>query len=123
MEKQEAGTVTVEVLHAKDLPRADKKSSDPFIELKCNGQTHKTSTKKKNLNPEWGEIFVFNFNSWDECDAAEIEVKCWDWDLIGSNDLMGVGGIAACSRIENVGVSKERKIKLKNRTVGKDKDK
>eukprot|EP00941_MAST-03F_sp_MAST-3F-sp1_P001904 g1904.t1 len=157
-----------------DLPRADKTSSDPFVELclkvdedvvdeevvadeekkdstsmisrlkslggsKSNVQKFKSTMKKKKLNPNWDENFTFTFQSWKELCRSRIEVKCWDYDLVGKNDLMGIGTITGLHLLGGVeirsveeeandytepirGTEDVRIVALTNETTGVDKD-
>lgn len=82
------GTLTVDVLNAKDLPAVDRfsKSSDPFIKLRLAETDQKFQTKviKKNVNPEWNESFVFQ----NVPIRSTLEVKVYDHDIT-ANDLLG----------------------------------
>ncbi len=51
----------------------------------------KTSTKKKNLNPNWSEIFSFLYSSRADMDSAGRHILCevYDYDFGQANDLMG----------------------------------
>lgn len=130
-----SGTVTVRVVRAASLPRADKNSSDPFVQVTHGKQKFKTKAKKKNLDPEWNESFKFAFASWEEAENATISVSVFDWDLIGSNDLMGTieGGMSALTTVNGEALENDpenpmhgspdlRTFQLTNETEGKDKD-
>jgi FKBP-type peptidyl-prolyl cis-trans isomerase len=90
------GTVDIEIVGTKGgkLPRCDRSSSDPFVEVTVGEegdpahQTLRTTTKKKELRPQWNETLTLDFPSWDDCRKARVKVRVWDWDLVGSNDLM-----------------------------------
>ena len=78
--------VMIQVMSAKDLEKADfTGSSDPFCKVEINGQSWKTTTKQKNLNPCWNEEtqFVF-FNP-----VEEILFEVYDADQGSKNDLIG----------------------------------
>lgn len=73
--------VVVDVLRGSGLPMADRKSSDPFVELIQKREAplkpvrFKTKTKKKTLSPQWNEQFKFKYHSLDEMKAAKIKFK------------------------------------------------
>ena len=66
-----------------------KGSSDPYVRLAVHGTKLKSTTKKKNLNPEWNETFVIEADDED----AMLEVTVMDYDLVGSDDFMGKSSI------------------------------
>jgi hypothetical protein len=121
-EKNESmpGRVIVHVQRAASLPRADRKSSDPLVELTCRASRQKFRTKavKKSLNPVWNEKFVFGFPSLEAAKNANVKISVYDWDLVGSNDLMGT---ATLSRLAARG-SGARELRLTNLTTGKDRE-
>ena len=79
----------VYLVRARDLEVMDsgllgKGSSDPIVVLDVMGTSHKSTQKKKELNPVWLESF-----SWPvEDDEAVLEVTVEDYDMTG-NDFMG----------------------------------
>ena len=81
----------VYLVRARDLEVMDsgllgKGSSDPIVVLDVMGTSHKSTQKKKELNPVWLESF-----SWPvEDDEAVLEVTVEDYDMTG-NDFMGPG--------------------------------
>ncbi|XP_054780974.1 FT-interacting protein 7-like [Prosopis cineraria] len=50
----------VEVVGAHNLMPKDGRSSSAFVELHFDGRKFQTTTKEKDLNPTWNEIFYFN---------------------------------------------------------------
>ena len=88
----------VYLVRARDLEAMDsgllgKASSDPVVVLDVMGTSHKSTQKKKELNPVWLESF-----SWPvEDDEAMLEVVVEDYDLTG-NDFMGRTSRIAASR-------------------------
>lgn len=53
----------VEVAGAHNLiPKDGQGSSSTFVELHFDGQNFRTTTKEKDLNPAWNEIFYFNIS-------------------------------------------------------------
>jgi hypothetical protein len=87
------GAFTVTVVSGKQLVAMDVKklssSSDPYVTLSLAGATKKTGTKRKTLDPEWGEKFVFEYKYEAAGKAQEIQVACFDWDAKGEDDVMG----------------------------------
>lgn len=88
--EQSPNELQVTVVQARGLQIMDKAmfgkggSSDPLVILKCNGQKHRTTTKKKNLEPVWEENFTFRVTSPHE----SLEVIMEDEDVT-MNDFMG----------------------------------
>ncbi|MBN3311126.1 RP3A protein, partial [Amia calva] len=67
--------------------------SDPFVKVFLRPDLgkkskYKTSVKKKTLNPEFNEEFVFQV-SHEELAKRTLEVTVWDYDLGMSNDFIG----------------------------------
>ena len=87
----------VYLVRARDLEAMDsgllgKASSDPIVVLDVMGTAHKSTQKKKELNPVWLESF-----SWPvEDDEAILEVVVEDYDMTG-NDFMGRTSTVAAS--------------------------
>eukprot|EP00940_MAST-03C_sp_MAST-3C-sp2_P002764 g2764.t1 len=84
---------TITILRAANLPACDpsltkKRGSDPFVQLRCGDQKHRTKVKKNTLSPTFGEAFVFTFPDRSSCEAAEISIDVVDWDRFTSNDPM-----------------------------------
>ena len=88
----------VTVTKAQDLPRADViGSSDPFCSIDVSKHPRKTTKVVKNcLNPHWNETFEFDINhtgtnEMHHNDRKQQVIKfiVWDWDFIGSNDVLG----------------------------------
>ena len=78
----------VRIIRARDLPAVDtnllsKNSSDPYVLLECCGERARTTTKQKNLNPDYGEAFVL---SRDEDEPLSLIVM--DADVLSSDDVM-----------------------------------
>ena len=44
----------------------------------------------QNLNPRWNQKFVFDLPEKPSKDGLKLVIECWDWDLIGSDDFMGI---------------------------------
>jgi hypothetical protein len=78
----------VRIIRCRDLPAVDtnlltKNSSDPYVLLECCGERARTTTKKKQLNPDYGEAFLL---SRDEDEPLSLIVM--DADVLSSDDLM-----------------------------------
>ena len=78
----------VRIIRARGLPAVDtnlltKNSSDPYVRIECCGERARTSTKKQQLDPDYGEAFVLNR---DEDEPLILQVI--DADVLSSDDLM-----------------------------------
>ena len=93
-------TVEVEVAEARSLMAADKNGlSDPYavVELVADaggkalkGESFKTKTHKKTLDPKFGERFTLGAATEDaELAAASLRVRLWDYDSMLSSDALG----------------------------------
>ena len=106
MDVQE-GVLRVSLTSGKNLMIADVGgTSDPYCKLmlikdKNYADPVKLQTSKiipKNLNPYWGETFYFN-----NCKRSDLLlVKCYDHDLVGSDDYLGT----VCVSLANLVVNK-----------------
>ena len=108
--------LTVVLMKASSLRVMDRKlfgagSSDPYVRLSCEGEQHKSTTKTKDLEPTWEEVFTFA--AFDE--RASLSLEMYDHDDIG---LVAVsltalrrgatrrrrgGGATRCRRADAVG--------------------
>jgi calcium/calmodulin-dependent protein kinase I len=72
----------------KDLaPKDANGKSDPYLRVFCGPYKYKTKVVKKTLDPVWSnEIFEIPANF---AKVNPIEIECWDWDVIGTDDFMG----------------------------------
>ena len=61
--------------------------SDPYLKFWCGHYKYKSKKKTNTLSPEWNETIKPIPSS--VCANKAIEVECWDWDLIGSDNFMG----------------------------------
>jgi len=102
------GKLTLQLLNGQNLAAKDSNGfSDPYCEFclldgKGNKivQSKKTSKViKKSLNPEWNEMFQFVVDQ----NVAAIEVTCWDEDLIGSHDFLGMFKMSAADMVNKKG--------------------
>ena len=94
-----------------DVNLLSKNSSDPFVVLECCGAKEKSTTKKRCLDPYYGERFALPLDGGDE------SVKCtvFDEDVVSSHDFMGVADIA-CARDEVRGCLRARSLELRRRS-------
>ena len=73
-------------------------TSDPYIifnfGLRTHTQTAKSEIKMKTLDPVWDQSFEFVVHDADTELAAGLELQCWDWDQVGSDDAMGDSVVA-----------------------------
>lgn len=80
----------VRVVSGNNLPVGDLNGfSDPYVKLFWGGQTVKTSTKKKTLNPYWNETFTLTSSLATE----PLKVSCYDWDRFTRDDVLGTGEV------------------------------
>jgi len=81
----------VKLCNAVGLAPADANGlSDPYVKLTFAGETKKSATCMKTLNPVWDESFTFPCNYYDLKDG-KIAVDAWDYDMLSSNDTIGSG--------------------------------
>lgn len=85
--KLEIFIITVEIKHAKNLPKKDMLtgSSDPYCKLIAGDQTFQTQVINNNLNPEWNE--TFKFKSFQNPSKLRLEV--YDYDKATDDDIIG----------------------------------
>ncbi|KAG1757254.1 C2 domain-containing protein [Suillus lakei] len=86
------GILRVDLLAGKDLRSADRTGkSDPFAVFTLNSTKVFTSqTKKKNLNPDWSEMFEVDVPSRE---AADFSVEVFDWNQVEQSKSLGRGTI------------------------------
>lgn len=48
----------------------------------------RTAVKKRNLNPEWNEIFIFKSEDIKKAQGI-LEIHVWDKDFFTSDDIIG----------------------------------
>ncbi|GMI61965.1 hypothetical protein ScalyP_jg10959, partial [Parmales sp. scaly parma] len=92
-----SGTLTVKVVGGKELRGSGSGSIDPYVTLRTGGgqlkevgeQKFKTpSHRDGGADPQWNYDVRF-----EVVDQVEIEVKCWDKDLLSKDDLIGEGKV------------------------------
>ncbi|XP_063216806.1 extended synaptotagmin-2-like [Bacillus rossius redtenbacheri] len=81
------GLMEVTLSRAFDLVSKDLNGfSDPYCELKVNGECkYKSRVKKKTLNPCWDETVIMGLPQLGET----LEVVLWDHDTFGANEFLG----------------------------------
>ncbi|XP_075439288.1 double C2-like domain-containing protein alpha [Ascaphus truei] len=90
----EQGGLLVGIVRCAHLAAMDVNGfSDPYVKtyLKPDVEKkskHKTSVKKKTLNPEFNEEFFYKIGQ-IELQKRSLEVTVWDYDLGKSNDFIG----------------------------------
>lgn len=85
----ESGTLRVHLQRASDLKAADRNGySDPYVKLSLAGQSHKSKTIKKTLNPQWNETFEFSGVLRDLL-AEALQLHVFDWDRATKDDPLG----------------------------------
>jgi hypothetical protein len=83
--KSGLGSCIVTVRAGKELPIADRTSSDPYVVVSFQDQKFKTSIKKETLNPVWEESKQFS----DIPNDAEFLIEVFDYDFGSKDDLLG----------------------------------
>ena len=101
--KREYTTVTITLtLHsARGLLAADVDffgrggSSDPYVNFELAGEVVQSTTKQKNLNPEWEEEFTFTktIKDLESDEDKHMNIEIFDADLLGDDDLIGMTGL------------------------------
>ena len=83
------GTVHVYVSHATGLKSVDRNGvSDPYVRLALCGQTARTRTIKKSLNPVWHETLRLT-GVLSELTADQMLLCCRDYDFARKDDSLG----------------------------------
>nr|XP_032836898.1 double C2-like domain-containing protein beta [Petromyzon marinus] len=88
------GGLVVGVVRCVHLAAMDANGySDPFVKIYLRPDSgkkakHKTTVKKKTLNPEFNEEFLFEIPHADLAKRT-VDVMVWDYDLGKSNDFIG----------------------------------
>jgi Ca2+-dependent lipid-binding protein len=83
---QTRSQVFIKIIRARNLMAKDSNGfSDPYVKVTMGLSSVRTTTRKMNLNPDWGMVFPFD---WDRSMRfAKIEV--WDEDDISADDFLG----------------------------------
>ncbi|XP_022914567.1 synaptotagmin-10-like [Onthophagus taurus] len=95
-----AGRLTLTVVKGRNLKAMDiTGKSDPYVKvyLLCQGKRikkKKTSVMKNTLSPVYNEAMVFDVPA-ENIEDVSIIIKVFDYDRIGSNELMGCTAIGS----------------------------
>lgn len=78
--------IYVKIIRARNLKAKDSNgSSDPYVKITLGSSSVRTITRKKDLNPDWGMVFPFD---WD-LSMRYINIEVWDEDFSSSDDFLG----------------------------------
>ena len=78
----------IKIVRAFNLKSCDSNGlSDPYCILQINNQKKTTSIIYECLNPKWDEYFIFDINS---LNYDILTITCMDYDLLSSDDLIGI---------------------------------
>jgi len=85
------GKVEVRVLEALGLRSSDVgqflgQTSDPYVMLEFDGQSQRTSTVMRSLNPRWNDTVCFRMR----CAWAPMRLWIYDWDRGKKDDFLGM---------------------------------
>jgi Ca2+-dependent lipid-binding protein len=78
----------IEVLRARNLPEG----SDAYVRISAAGSADssaRTSTRKNQTNPTWGETLTLSFSTEEDLACARVRIDVMDWDLFSRDDLSG----------------------------------
>ncbi|XP_063076478.1 double C2-like domains, delta [Engraulis encrasicolus] len=90
----EKSTLSVGIIRCAHLAAMDSNGySDPFVKIVLQPDMgkkskYKTTVKKKTLNPEFNEEFLYEVPK-DQLAKKTLEISVWDYDLGMSNDFIG----------------------------------
>ncbi|XP_066500707.1 double C2-like domains, gamma [Hoplias malabaricus] len=90
----EKASLVVGIIRCAHLAAMDSNGySDPFVKIVLQPDMgkkskYKTSVKKKTLNPEFNEEFIYEVPH-DQLAKKTLEISVWDYDLGMSNDFIG----------------------------------
>ena len=91
----EAGTLRVSVLQAKDLSTPDGDAPKPYVVVSVDGKEQKTKHVNKSLSPEWNEALAFSAGP----STSKMTVKVLDRKTLGKDKTLGEADIDVCSNI------------------------
>ncbi|XP_065876959.1 protein QUIRKY [Euphorbia lathyris] len=75
----------VQVVNARDLlPKDGQGSSSPYVIAEFDGQRKRTSTKFRDLNPEWNESLEFIVSDPDNMDFEELNIEVFNDKKFGN---------------------------------------
>jgi hypothetical protein len=83
---QQRPLIYVKIIQARNLEAKDiGGTSDPYVKITLGSSTVRTTTRQKNLNPDWGMVFPMD---WDRS-MRYIKVEVWDEDYTSADDFLG----------------------------------
>eukprot|EP01111_Echinosteliopsis_oligospora_P014654 TRINITY_DN5561_c0_g1_i1.p1 TRINITY_DN5561_c0_g1~~TRINITY_DN5561_c0_g1_i1.p1 ORF type:complete len:1451 (+),score=491.58 TRINITY_DN5561_c0_g1_i1:45-4355(+) len=99
---QKVAEVVVHVVEARGLTKKDiVGTSDPYVVVELEGQSHKTPVIKNNLNPKWTDArFSFDITRL----TTNVNMTLYDWDATGSDDFLGFVTMPLTSTASNLSV-------------------
>lgn len=85
-----ARRIAITVESATGLPDLDAGpgETDPYVLLEVEGTRHKTSVVEGNLEPIWGDTFIF-----DVAAGVVLNIKLMDEDSLSSDELVGANSL------------------------------
>ena len=85
----------VTIVSARDLDAKDiGGTSDPFVTVTIGSVTHKTDVVKKTVNPTWNVTLNFDLPATVNAAVESATFNVYDYDVMGSNDLIGSATVA-----------------------------
>jgi len=82
------GKLEITIVEASNLAAKDLNGkSDPYVYWDIFGEKNKTTYIDENLNPKWGESFLYNTSMIELPD--KIDFVCMDHDNVGEDDFIG----------------------------------
>ncbi|KAA6360779.1 MAG: hypothetical protein EZS28_043694 [Streblomastix strix] len=68
--------------------------SDPFVVIRMGKEKKQTKVAKSTLNHDYkDEEFELVYNPVEDQVKREVDIEVWDYDSVGSNDLIGIASI------------------------------
>jgi hypothetical protein len=90
MRRRSSYQVRVHLYQAKDLPAVDDNGLlDPYMKINFLGDKKKSNLIKKTRFPLYYETFCFDCELPEKEFMPQVNIKCFDWDLLGSDDYCG----------------------------------
>ena len=90
MKRRSSYQVRCHLYQAKNLPAVDDNGLlDPYMKVSFLGETKKSKKIKKTKFPLYYESFCFDCELPEREFMPQVNIKCFDWDMIGSDDYCG----------------------------------